>query len=81
VKTIASSIKGGVLSDSGNTGYIPPTRPKRSPGVPDTEDEKNTPIGEGWDVILLFIFLYVVYALYLKRKDKLVEWLSSKTNS
>jgi hypothetical protein len=56
IKTIASTISGGVLSVEENTGFIP-TQPQRAPGVP------AVPIGEGWDVVLLLAMLcggYVV---------------------
>ena len=55
IKTIASTISGGVWSVEENTGFIP-THPQRAPGVP-------VPIGEGWDVVLLLVMLcggYVV---------------------
>lgn len=60
IKTAASSIKGGVLlgeSDSDTPAIIPVV-----PGVPDT------PIGEGFDVMLFLLFLCVVYVVCLVRK-------------
>ena len=68
VKTVASSIHGGVLSDADASGYLPPTAPKRSPGVPNTKPE--TPIGDGWDVVLLLTMLCSAYAIYCYRKNK-----------
>ena len=68
VKTVASSIRGGVLSDADASGYLPPTAPKRSPGVPNTKPE--TPIGDGWDVAVFLLLLCVGYAIYLKRKTE-----------
>ena len=62
VKTVASSIRGGVLSDADASGYLPPTAPKRSPGVPDTTPE--VPIGDGWDVALLLAILCVGYVVW-----------------
>ena len=59
VKTVASSIRGGVLSDADASGYLPPTAPKRSPGVPNT-----LPIGDGWDVALLLAILCVGYVVW-----------------
>lgn len=59
IKTMASSIKGGVLSSGDETGYIPPTSPQRVPGVPDTD----APIGDGWDVALLLALLCVGYVV------------------
>ncbi len=56
IKTMASSIKGGVLSYDDETGYIPPTGPQRAPGVPQ-------PIGDGWDVALLLALLCVGYVV------------------
>jgi hypothetical protein len=57
ITTVASQLKGGVLTEGTDspTGYIP-TRPQRVPGVP-------LPVGEGWDVVLLLAMLcggYVV---------------------
>jgi hypothetical protein len=69
VKTVASSIHGGVLSDADASGYLPPTAPKRSPGVPNTKPE--SPIGDGWDVALLLALLCVGYVVrrYLMLKQ------------
>lgn len=67
IKTIASSVKGGVLlGDANNSGggYIPPVQNDGPiiPGVPDT------PMGGGWDVAVLLAILCAVYALYLRRR-------------
>ena len=65
VKTIASSIKSGSLLGTENTGedagntIIPIV-----PGVPDT------PIGDGWDVIVLFILLSMFYAINVRYRVK-----------
>ena len=61
IQTVASSIRGGVLSEEGenNVGYISPMRRAAViPGVPDT------PIGEGWDVALLLALLCVGYVVW-----------------
>ena len=68
IQTVASSIRGGVLSEEGenNVGYISPMRRAAViPGVPDT------PIGEGWDVALLLALLCVGYVVrrYLTLKQ------------
>ena len=63
IKTIASTVMGGVLTDE-NTGFIP-TGPQRAPGVP-----KPQPIGDGWDVALLLTLLCAGYALYCYKKNK-----------
>ena len=62
VKTVASSIRGGVLSDADASGYLLPTAPKRSPGVPNTKPE--SPIGDGWDVALLLALLSIGYVVW-----------------
>ena len=67
VKTIASSVKGGVLlgnTNDSSEGFIPITQDNSPiiPGVPDT------PIEGGWDVALLFAILCVAYAIYIRRK-------------
>lgn len=64
IQTVASSIRGGVLSEEGenNVGYISPMRRAAViPGVPDT---KPSPIGEGWDVALLLALLCVGYVVW-----------------
>ena len=60
IQTVASSIRGGVLSEGSenNAGYISPMRRAAViPGVPDT------PIGDGWDVALLLAVLCVGYVV------------------
>lgn len=69
VKTIASSVKGGVLlgnTNDSSEGFIPITQDNSPiiPGVPDT------PIEGGWDVALLFAILCVAYAIYIRRQAK-----------
>ena len=58
ITTVASQLKGGVLTEGTDspTGYIP-TRPQRVPGVP-------LPIGDGWDVALLLAILCVGYVVW-----------------
>ena len=68
VRTVASSLNGGVLLGSsdtntgGETTIIPVI-----PGVPDT------PLTMGWDIILFMGVLSILYAIYLKRKTNRVE--------
>ena len=66
IKTIASTVTGGVLLDNSNSngGYIPTITPV-IPGVPDT------PIDDGWDVALLLALLCVGYVVrrYLTLKQ------------
>ena len=68
VRTVASSLNGGVLLGSsdtntgGETTIIPVI-----PGVPDT------PLTMGWDIILFMGLLSILYAIYLKRKTSRVE--------
>ena len=57
IKTAASNVVGGVLSEDSSTGFIP-TGPQRAPGTP-----KPTPIGDGWDVALLLALLCVGYVV------------------
>ena len=69
IKTIASSVKGGVLlgnTNDSSEGFIPITQDNSPiiPGVPDT------PIEGGWDVALLFAILCVAYAIYIRRQAK-----------
>jgi hypothetical protein len=75
IKTVASSVNGGVLlgnsngstNNDGNTGYIPPGEQNNGAvisGVPDL------PIGDGWDVALLLTLLCAGYAVYCYKKNK-----------
>ena len=61
IRTIASSVTGGVLSENTNTGgYIPPGEQNNGAviaGVPDL------PIGGGWDVALLLALLCIGYVV------------------
>ena len=70
IKTIASSVTGGVLTDN-DGGSIPPAIGGDNgaviAGVPDL------PIGEGWDVLLLLAMLctiYVVRVTYKRKKEE-----------
>lgn len=66
IKTIASSVTGGVLlgnsnGDNNNTNYIPLGEQNNGAviaGVPDL------PIGGGWDVALLLALLCVGYVVW-----------------
>lgn len=57
IKTVASSIRGGMLAEEKSTGFIP-TGPQRAPGTP-----KPQPIGEGWDVVVLMALLCIGYVV------------------
>ena len=65
IKTIASSVTGGVLTNN-EGGYIPPETGNNQgaviAGVPDL------PLSDGWDIALLLSLLCLGYAVYLKRK-------------
>jgi hypothetical protein len=67
VKTIASSIQGGVLSDGDSyaSGHQR-IRGRQNTMPPPTE----TPIGDGWDVALLLVLLCAGYAVYCYKKNK-----------
>lgn len=66
IRTVASSVTGGVLlgnsnGDNNNTNYIPPGEQNNGAviaGVPDL------PIGGGWDVALLLALLCVGYVVW-----------------
>ena len=68
VKTIATSIQGGVLTDEAHSTTGPQRiQNRRNTMAPPTE----TPIGEGWDVALLLAILCVGYVVrrYLTLKQ------------
>ena len=66
IKTVASSITGGVLTN--NEGYLLHEGGKDQgaviAGVPDLS------LGDGWDVGIFLALLSMTYLLYVKRKDK-----------
>lgn len=70
ISTVASTIKGGVLLENANPNYNSESTDSPEyviPGVPDT------PIGEGWDLLLLLAMLctiYVVRVTYKRKKDE-----------
>ena len=65
VKTIATSVQGGVLTDDANSTTGPQRiQNRRNTMAPPTE----TPIGDGWDVALLLVLLCAGYAVYCYRR-------------
>ena len=67
VKTIATSVQGGVLTDDANSTTGPQRiQNRRNTMAPPTE----TPIGDGWDVALLLVLLCAGYAVYCYKKNK-----------
>ena len=71
VRTVASSIQGGVLSEE-PTGYTDPNRirGRQNTMAPPTE---TAPLGDGWDVAILLAFLCIAYGIYLRRNVKRKE--------
>lgn len=65
VKTVASSILGGVLSEE-PTGYTDPNRirGRQNTMAPPTE---TAPLGDGWDVAILLAIMCLAYGIYLRR--------------
>ena len=64
VKTVASSLTGGVLSEDTNTGgYIPENGQNNGAVIAGVPDTNPTPIGDGWDVALLLAVLCVGYVV------------------
>ncbi len=65
VKTVASSIQGGVLSEE-PTGYTDPNRirGRQNTMAPPTE---TAPLGDGWDVAILLAIMCLAYVIYLRR--------------
>lgn len=66
IKTVASTIQGGVLAEEGNN----PSNPARIKGRKNTmaPPEYTQPIGEGWDVALFVGFCCAIYVLSISRK-------------
>ena len=66
IKTVASTIQGGVLAEEGNN----PSNPARIQGRKNTmaPPEYTQPIGEGWDVALFVGFCCAIYVLSISRK-------------
>lgn len=63
VKTIASSIQGGVLSSGVDVAGPQRIHDRRNTMAPPTE----TPIGDGWDVALLLALLSIGYVVWKYR--------------
>ena len=63
VKTIASSIQGGVLSSGVDVAGPQRIHDRRNTMAPPPE----TPIGDGWDVALLLAILCVGYVVWKYR--------------
>ena len=66
IKTVASSIRGGVLLGASDSD-TPPTIIPVIPGVPDT------PLSTGWDVLLFLGLLSILYVIYLRCRITRVE--------
>ena len=67
VKTIASSIQGGVLSSGVDVAAgLQRIHDRRNTMAPPTE----TPIGEGWDVALMLGLLCAGYVVFRYRKQR-----------
>ena len=65
VRTVASSLKGGVsLQNQSSSSEYENTVVPIVPGVPDT------PLGFGWDVMLLFGIFAIIYVLWVRRRCK-----------
>ena len=75
ITTVASALQSGVLADEQD--YAPvsrmPGRRNSNTMAPPTDTDPFVPIGDGWDVALLFFILCMGYIIYLKRKEKRVE--------
>lgn len=65
VRTVASSIQGGVLSEE-PTGYTDPNRirGRQNTMAPPTE---TAPLGDGCDVAILLAIMCLAYGIYLRR--------------
>ena len=69
IKTMASSIQGGVLSNGTNATAGPQRiHDRRNTMAPPTETQ--TPIGDGWDVALLLGLLCAGYVVFRYRKQR-----------
>lgn len=66
IKTAASELIGSALADE--SGFIP-TKPQRAPGDGGT-GVPDTPLGFGWDVIILLLLLAIGYTLSIRKRVK-----------
>lgn len=66
VRTVASSIQGGVLSEE-PTGYTNPNRIRGRQNTMAPPTETAQPLGDGWDVTLLLAILCVSYVVWKYR--------------
>ena len=68
IKTVASSIQGGMLAENRNNPSNPAHIQGRRNSTMEPPINTDAPLGDGWDVALLLSFLCLGYAVYLKRK-------------
>ena len=73
VTTVASTIQSGILADEQDYAPVSRMPGRRNTMAPPTDTDPFVPIGDGWDVALLFFILCMGYIIYLKRKEKRVE--------
>lgn len=71
ISTVASQLQGGQLADEGTAS--PSIKGRHNTMAPPTDTDPYVPIGDGWDVALLFFILCMGYIIYLKRNEKRVE--------
>lgn len=70
IKTMASTIKGGVLLDDlEDSSSLQRIRGRQNTMAPPTDTE-DLPLGEGWDVVGLLALLCAAYALYCYRREQ-----------
>ena len=73
ITTVATTIQSGILADEQDYAPVSRVSGRRNTMAPPTDTDPFVPIGDGWDVALLFFILCMGYIIYLKRKEKRVE--------
>ena len=68
ISTVASQLQGGQLADEGTAS--PSIKGRHNTMAPPTQTDPFTPIGDGWDVVLLLALLCIAYGIYLRRNTK-----------
>ena len=70
ITTVATTIQNGILADEQDYAPVSRVSGRRNTMAPPTETDPYVPLGDGWDVIVLFILLSMFYAINVRYRVK-----------